>query len=107
MTPRTAPTPQPTTAPQTFAKQLVGAPVMITLPIAYYVALFFAQVIGLPNVIGALISAFLIYAADWFSSDPAWTWPRDYGGRLIYVVFNTAILTLVLMGVISISEAGG
>ena len=97
----------PPAAPQTFVKQLVGAPVMITLPIAYAVSLFFVKVVGFPNIIGALIAALLVYAADWYSADPAWTWPRDYIGRLIYVVINTAILTLVLMGVISISEAGG
>lgn len=94
------------TKPQTFVKQLVGAPVMITLPIAYAVALFFVQVIGLPNVIGALISAALIYAADRFSSEQKWSW-KEYAARLVYLVINTAILTLVLMGIISISEAGG
>ena len=99
--------PPAATSPQNFVKQLVGAPVMITLPIAYAVALFFVQAVGLPNVIGALISAVLVYAADWYSADPAWKWPRDYVGRLIYVVINTAILSLILMGVISISEAGG
>jgi hypothetical protein len=79
---------------------------MITLPIAYAVALFFVQVIGLPNVIGALICAALVYAADRFSSEQKWGW-EEYAGRLVYLVINTAILTLVLMGVISISEAGG
>jgi len=98
---------QPAARPQTFVKQLVGAPVMITLPIAYTVALFFVQVLGLPDLIGALIAALLVYAADWYSSDPPWERPKDYIGRLIYVVINTAILTLVLRGVISISEAGG
>jgi hypothetical protein len=93
--------------PQNFVKQLVGAPVMITLPIAYAVALFFVQAVGFPNILAALIAAFLVYAADWYSSDPAWKWPRDYVGRLIYVVINTAILTLVLLGVISLGEASG
>ena len=80
---------------------------MITLPVAYAVALFFVQAVGFPNVLAAFISALLVYAADWYSSDPTWKWPKDYAGRLIYVAINTAIVTLVLMGVISISEAGG
>ncbi len=66
----------PAAAPQNFVKQLVGAPVMITLPIAYAVALFFVQVIGFPNLLAALISALLVYAADWYSSDPPWNGPR-------------------------------
>jgi hypothetical protein len=103
MTPPSAP---PST-PQTFVQQLVGAPVMITLPIAYAVARFFVEVVGFPNILAAFIAAFLVYAADWYSSaDPKWQWPRDYIGRLIYVVINTAILTLVLAGVIPLGEAG-
>jgi hypothetical protein len=93
--------------PKGFVKQLVGAPVMITLPIAYAVALFFTQVIGFWDVLGALASALLIYAGDWYTADPVWTWWRDYAGRLIYVVINTAILTLALRGLIPIGEAGG
>jgi len=48
----------------------------------------------------------LVGAPVMFSSEQKWGW-EEYAGRLVYLVINTAILTLVLMGVISISEAGG
>jgi hypothetical protein len=77
---------------------------MITLPAAYAVALFLVQYLSFPALLAALVVALLIYAADRFSTEKRWEFPKDYLGRLIYVVFNTAILTLVLTGVINIGD---
>jgi hypothetical protein len=80
---------------------------MITLPSAYLVARLFTDYVNLPDILAALIASLLIYAGDWFSAEPAWNGPKDYLGRLIYVVFNVAILMALLTGTVVLGESGG
>ena len=94
----------PMASPKQALKQLVGAPVMITLPSAYLVARLFADYLYFPFIFAALLASLLVYAADWFVSEDPWE-TRDYLGRLIYVVFNTAILTGLLTGIVTLGEA--
>lgn len=88
--------------------QILHEPILLTFPIAYATALIISQVLGgaaWADLISALFVSLLIYSLDWYTASSAWRYPEDYLARLIYVVFNTSIIVLLLGGALTLGEA--
>jgi hypothetical protein len=92
-------------ATATGVSQLVRAPLMITLPVAYVMTLFFARGLGFGQIFAPFLAALVVFAGDLLvdalkGETP--TNPLDYLVRILYVVANTAILWGLLTGVLSL-----
>jgi hypothetical protein len=87
---------------QKTAGQFVHAPMMITLPTAYLAAKYvFMGALGFDVAVASFLTAAVIYGTDRYADDEPWDrW--DYGFRLLYVIFNTAILMAAFAGEIDV-----
>ena len=85
--------------------QLVRAPVMITLPTAYVVTLFFAKGLGFGLILASLVGALVVFVSDLLVDalkEELPSKPLDYVIRFVYLLVNTAILWGLLTGTISL-----
>ena len=92
-------------AAATGVSQLVRAPLMITLPVAYVIALFFSNGLGFGQILAPFLAAVVVFLGDLFVDILKGDLPShrvDYLVRILYVVANTAILWALLTGVISL-----
>lgn len=91
---------------QQTAQLFTREPVMLTLPFAYGLALIVWKFPGgawSTNRWSALLTAFVVFLLDRYSTEQAWT-PNETKIRLVYIALNTIILTGLLTGLTTIDK---